>query len=63
LQNADNSIEELLPVPLDDKLERRARIRSFMDEVRSQQPGGKESDVLEHAALISNRWSRGEGFL
>jgi len=44
-------------VAVENRNERRAKIRSLMDEVRNK--GGAKEDLLEQAAKISDKWTKG----
>ena len=57
LKEQDPSIEDLLPVAVENRNERRAKIRSLMDEVRNK--GEAKEDLLEQAAKISDKWTKG----
>ena len=42
---------------VENRNERRAKIRSLMDEVRNK--GGAKEDLLEQAAKIYDKWTKG----
>ena len=60
LQSMDDSIEDLLPLNLENKNERRAKIRELMEEVRSGVgQGSTREDVLAVSTKISEKYSQG----
>ena len=54
LQEMDPLIEDLLSPSVDDKSERRAKIRELMEEVRTRHD---KEDVLVSAHKLSEKWS------